>query len=77
MKERIIIIVLLIVIISLVLFKIFLGHLDIRLKGKYNNPIYRLQLNDKYYGMNMEINYNINIIPQTLTFIKTANSEFW
>lgn len=72
MKKRMIII-LGIFTFAIIIFKVFISPLNIKLEIPYNNPIYRLQLNDDYYGMNMEINYNINIIPQNFTFIKTAH----
>ena len=72
MKKKIVI-VFVVLIVLIILLKIVLGQIDIKMKIPYNNPIYRLQLNDNYYGMNMEINYNVNIIPKNLTFIKTAH----
>ena len=68
-----IVIVFVILIILIVLLKIFFGKIDIKMKIPYNNPIYRLQLNENYYGMNMEVNYNVNIISKNLTFIKTTH----
>ena len=68
MKKKIVI-VFVVLIVLIILLKIVLGQIDIKMKIPYNNPIYRLQLNDNYYGMNMEINYNVNIIPKNLTFI--------
>ncbi len=66
------VIIILVVILSIIIFKIFVGHFNITLNMPYNNPIYRLQINDEYYGMNMEMDYKKNLIPKTLTFINVA-----
>ena len=71
MRKKLVIIFV-IFIMLIVLFKIFIGHYDIRVNIPYNNPIYRLQLNGKYYGMNMAIDKYTHIIPKNLSLIKST-----
>ncbi len=72
-RKDVILIVLITSIVLITLFKIFIGYADIYVHIPYDNPIYRLKINDKYTGTIMEVKHTINIIPKTLTFTNIAD----
>ena len=56
------------IVITLILLRLITGVFNIPVKGYFDNPIYELKINDKKYGMVMEIRNNKTIIPYMLNF---------
>ena len=57
----------------LIFIKVFFGHLYLKFKTPYDNPIYKLEVNNDLKGLNMEVQKILTIIPDTLSFVLTAH----
>lgn len=56
------------IVITLILLRAIIGVFNIPVKRYFDNPIYELKINEKKYGMVMEIRNNQTIIPYMLNF---------
>lgn len=73
MKRKKLYICIIIILILFIFVKIFFGHLYIKLKIPYGNPIYKLEVNNDLKGLNMETQKILTIIPGMLSFTSTAH----
>ncbi len=64
--KKIILYIFLILILSVVIIKIFVGKLFINVEIPYYNPIYSLNFNNEIIGVDIEIRKNTTIIPKTV-----------
>jgi len=68
---RLIIVIFLIVII--VVFKVFVGNVEIEREAPYKNPIYKLYINGELKGLDMSVKKRKTIIPDTFYSSQIVN----
>ena len=72
MRKKIFICIIL-VLVLLIFIKVLWGHLYLKFKIPYDNPIYKLEVNNDLKGMNMEIQKVFTIVPNTFSIVSTAH----
>lgn len=72
MRKKIFICIIL-VLVLFIFIKVVWGHLYLKFKVPYDNPIYKLEVNNDLKGMNMEIQKIFTIVPNTFSIVSTAH----